>query len=193
VKLFTRSFLIWIVGSCLLVLILSLLFAHAPQPLKRLGLSYAIFGILCGAVLGWFAKDRKLSFTKGLAFSSVLIVFAGGGHISWVSYQQFKAVRAKQLQEDPKQLAMLNMMEKMADETTATELQERRRGLQPQFLDYLTFRVSSFGKWSSPWPLIFWLGELLLASILAVWVVLRSVNQDRENHPLQSQNEKQAS
>lgn len=176
-----------------MVLILSLLFAHAPQPLKRLGLSYAIFGVVCGAVLGWFAKDRKLSFTKGLAFASVLIVSAGGIHIGWVSYQQFKTVRAKQLQEDPKQLAMLNMMEKMADETTAKELRKRRREMQPQFPDYLAFRVSGLGKLSAPWPLIFWVGELLLASILAAGIVLRTVNQDRENHPLQSQNEEQAS
>ena len=150
-----------------------------------------MFGILSGIALSWIAKDRQLTFTKGVACSAILIVSAGGIHIGWVSYQQFKAVREKQLQDAPKQLAMLNMMEKMADDATALELRKRRREMQPQFMDYLAFRLSRIGKWSTPWPLVFWSGELILATSLATGIIFRSIGAKAENQLLQNQTTEQ--
>lgn len=176
-----KAILIWCSGSCLLVLILSLVFAHLPQEFKRLGLSYAVFGIVCGWGMGWIAQERKLTVTRLLIMLSVVIVLAGGCYVGWTGAQQFRQVRGEQLRQDPKQLAMLKMLENIAKETGSEDHEKMRRKLEPEFSDYLAFRVSGLGKWAAPWPLIFWGGEVCLAAVLAGFSLRQSTGQKRSS------------
>jgi len=155
---------------------LSLGFAHAPQPFRRLGLSYAVFGIVCGLAMKWFATEQQVRFSLGLAVVAVLIVTGGGIHIGVQSYMKLQEVRAEELRKDPKQLAMLNMMKNIGGEKVVEEYEQRRRGLQPEFADYLSFRVSQLGEWNPPWPLVFWIGEIFIAAAIAGGLIFQARN-----------------
>ncbi|QDT34065.1 hypothetical protein Mal48_33240 [Thalassoglobus polymorphus] len=170
---------------------LSLIFAHAPVPFRRLGILYAAFGVACGAGLKWFMRELSLKRTPLLTVLAVLIVFTGGGHLGWVSYQNLKSVRTEMRQQYSEQLAMLNFVEGAADEETKKEFDKLRREFDPAFGDYLEFRVSPLGSWKAPWPLLLWLGELTIASAIAVWILTREPPlQDRIVNEQINQNEK---
>ena len=89
----------------------------------------------------WFATEQQVRFSLGLAVVAVLIVTGGGIHIGVQSYMKLQEVRAEELRKDPKQLAMLNMMKNIGGEKVVEEYEQRRRGLQPEFADYLSFRI----------------------------------------------------
>lgn len=166
-KVNVRTFLVWLLGSLLLVLVLALAFAHLPQPFKRLVLAYGLFGIACGLGMEWLARERKLIVNWTVIVAAALLVGLGGAYAGWTGYQQLKATRAAELKQDPQQLAMLNMLESISQETGLEQHQKLRRKLQPQFQDYLAFRTSSLGDWPPPWPSLFWGAELSLAAVLA--------------------------
>ncbi len=150
---------------------MSLIFAHAPIPFRRLGIFYAAFGFACGVGLKWLMRELSLKRTPILTVLVVLIVFTGGGHLGWVSYQNLKTVRTEMRQQYSEQLAMLNFVEGAADEETKKEFDKLRREFNPAFGDYLAFRVSLLGSWKAPWPLLLWLGELTIASAIAAWIL----------------------
>lgn len=170
----SKAYLTWLLVSAILVFILSLGFAHAPQPFRRLGLSYAVFGIVCGLAMKWFATEQQVRFSLSLALVAALLVAGGGIHIGAQSYMKLKAVRAEELRQDPEQLAMLNMMKNIGGEKVAGEYEQRRRTLQPEFADYLSFRVSQLGEWNHPWPLAFWIGEVFTASLITGGLIFQA-------------------
>lgn len=181
-----RSFLIWLTGSCLLILVLSMLFAQAPQQLKRLGLFFICYGLLNGLALRWIATESGLPVKIWTVLLTGMLVAAGGLLLSWTTFQQFKAVRAAEIQKDPEQLAILKMLENIAESQADVAIyRRRRRELQPQFVDYLAFRVSSLGPWNSPWPVVFWIGELTAAALIASILI----RQETEQSPLGNSSE----
>jgi hypothetical protein len=59
---------------------------------------------------------------------------------------------------------------------------ERGEALHRERMEYLTFHgylsrriPREWGKWSSPWPLLFWGTEVVLSSALGAWLALRTL------------------
>lgn len=169
-----KNLLLWTICSVALALLLAIPFAHAPATFKRLVLTYLMFGVVCGWAMSWLAGELQLSITKSMLLIACLSVAAGTGHLAWQSFQQLKIAKQAEIQRDPEQLAMLNMMEKIAGEEHSAEYEARRRQLQPEFMDYFSFRVSSLGSWPQPWPLLFWALEVSLAVGVSGWMLSQS-------------------
>lgn len=170
---------IWLVVSAILVVVFSLVVAHAPQPFKRLGLTYAAFGLMSGLFLRWFAGEQQLSTSVKLGVIAGLFTIAGSINIGWQSFIQFAEVRANELREHPEQLAMLNMMKSLSGEEASEEYESRRRELQPEFVDYLRFRVSQLGAWQPSSAIAFWSAEVLIAAVLSGLIVSGLIFRDQ--------------
>jgi len=57
--------------------------------------------------------------------------------------------------------------------------EERQQVLveKSRFAAYLQHRVKELGDWSAPWPVVFWLGELLLGTAAGVVVFRQSADK----------------
>lgn len=169
----TASYFLWLLGCCLIVAVLSIAFAYAPAPARRIGLLYVVYGCLCGAGIRWLADERKVTRTRAVSATACVVVAIGSMNVGWVSYLQLKEVKARELQQDPEQLAILNMLEKIASEQDADDYKQRQRLLQPEFSDYLLFRVSGLGISQYRWAVLVWTLEIVAAAAMAGFIVRR--------------------
>lgn len=177
-----KTVAIWCTVCMLVVFVLSLVFAHVPEPMRRLGLRYALFGLFCGGGLAWLGRELGLSASRRLLIFGIACVALGGGHLGWVSFQQFRAERRAEIQRSPKQLAMLNMLENLSpDDETAEEYRQLKRDWDPQFESYLRYRLSGTGKWTGISALGFWVGEIILAAVLAGIMLSRGLPDAIQN------------
>ncbi len=83
--------------------------------------------------------------------------------------------------ENTEQFAMIQFVESTAADESKKEIEAFRREIEPAFGDYLAFRVSGMGAWPAPWPLVFWLSELIVASGIATWMVVRDRSTEHIN------------
>ena len=171
-----KHLLLWVSVSLVLALAIALVAAHAPPPMRRIGLTYGIYGLLTGWLMGYAACEFSLHRSVFLSFAGSAFILIGGGQVGWSSYQQLQATRAAEIKENPKQLAILNMVEKISETDTqfSESYEKERRRLQPQFDDYLQLRYSEIIKVQSPWPWVAWIAELLLAASLGGWILWRT-------------------
>ena len=169
-------FLLWSLSSLGIVLALAIAFAYAPQPMRRIGLTYVIFGALSGMAFGRLAREFELDRSRILPLVSFVVVLIGGTQLAWASFQQLKDARSQQIENDPDQLAMLNLAEELAsdDPELADHYRQERRELEPQFRDYLNFRYSKLGQWGKQLSVVFWSLELICAATLASLMVWRT-------------------
>jgi hypothetical protein len=59
------------------------------------------------------------------------------------------------------------------------EAKRRERLAYFSFSGYLAHRIPpAWGKWSGPWPALFWVGEVLLASCLGAWLTRLNLRQN---------------
>ncbi|MEW4490359.1 hypothetical protein AB1L42_19900 [Thalassoglobus sp. JC818] len=169
-------FLLWSLSSLGIVLALAIAFAYAPQSMRRIGLIYLIFGVLSGMAFGRLAREFELNRSRFLPVIAFVVVLIGGTQLAWASFQQLKAARSQQIENDPEQLAMLNLAEEMAsdDPELVERYRQERRNLQPRFNDYLKFRYSKIGKSAENLSIVFWSLELICAATLASLMVWRT-------------------
>lgn len=160
--------LLWLGASLLAVLVLSVTGSYAPVPLKRLILFYGIFGIACGVVLRWLRAEIQPPGNRWVPVAGLVLCALGAVNLAGLSYRQFAQARQALAQQHPQELAAIRMAEKLeaSDPQAMQRYAEERRKYEPRFTDYLAHRVSGLGAWKSPWPEIFWGGEVALAGIL---------------------------
>ena len=113
----------------------------------------------------WIAGLLVITFTL---MSLTATAFRG-----WTQLKEDRQLAAK---SSPEQAMAVRMMESAADDDPeiAAELAVLRRRLIPTFADYLAIRTKPLGEWRQPWPIVFWGGEILLACVAGVVVVLRA-------------------
>lgn len=190
----SRNYLMWLIVGLLATAVLSLGAAFAPHVAKRLLLFHGLFGLAGGLLLGWLlaelgvlhpimpestgeseASRRKLSPAWLVSSTGAAILILGGINMAWISSHQFRKTQQEQSRRQPEQAAALELLGRMSqdDPELAARYDEERRKLSPTFGDYLAHRVSSLGSWQSPWPTLFWLGELLLAAAIGGWILFR--------------------
>lgn len=169
-------FLIWMLTSLMAGTALALALAYAPPPMRRLGLTYSIYGIAGGLLIGRLAREFQVRRSVWLPVIGVASLVIGGTQLAWSSFQQLRAARDAELADNPEQLAILKMLEKISekDEAIAANYEERRKELRPNFEEYLRFRYSPLGDFRAPWPELFWGLELSVAAALGGWMVWRT-------------------
>lgn len=164
-----RGFCGWLAAGAVAVLVLSVTATYAPPAFRRLVLSHAVFGGACGYVLAWLATEFRLTVTRKMITVSMLLTCLGGVNLAWLSYREFRAVRQAVALKHAEDLAALNMLESLgtADPEAAARYAAERRKYAPRLTDYLRHRVSALGGWPIWGAVVFWMGELVIASITA--------------------------
>lgn len=182
----TRTgFLSWLIISLVLMTALSLLAVHLPERLKLILVYTVVYGLIAGAMLGTLAVKSGLSVTRGLLSIIVLLTISGQCLVLYLSHQRYQAATQRQFKmdqtalvidrmfatgeppEDPQLRAEYDRVRKQF-EAAKQERQEKEQRLL-EISSYLEHRISPVAKLNPPWPLLFWLLELTLCSVAAVW------------------------
>lgn len=166
--------LLGLVVTIVAVLVLVGLAAEAPAGLRKIGLFSLAIGIGIGWITSSFGRHFGTSRRVMLAITPVLIV-AGLIYVAIRTHSQFVTLQRAAEREHPEQSLPTPMLETIAanDPQTAEMLELENAAREPDFSRYLAVRTRPLGEWTSPWPLIFWICELVLAAGTGTFVVSR--------------------
>ncbi len=155
--------------------------AMVPVGVRKLLLFSVAFGLCCGAIVLWAAREFGLVRQWAVCLT-VPLVFLGLSLIAVQGHRQLRAERAEAAKENPEQAMALGILEAAAesDPQLAAELDRRRRERAPAFADYLALRVSPLGEWPQPWPFVFWGAEMLFAGAAGGLLVSRQLRAAQE-------------
>lgn len=162
------SMLMFVLAAVIATAALALAAAHAPSRIRVLGLYSLAFGLLNALI------QTRLAALLNVRITAIVIVLIAAttlaGLIGSVCQTVVLSPQSKPLDSNfhPVAAMVAARMEKT----------EQVKELVPTFAErlqsYLIRRVTLLGDWSSPWPEIFWGGELILgtagAICLAYWV-----------------------
>ncbi len=177
------TFLLWIVLSAICVTAWTLICAHAPARIRLIGL----FAVGYGLGAGWLLKQlaRKLAFEgeRFIPWLVGLLVVAGQIGLAVESHRLFVNEMRRSLENDKARSALAALLQNNApegDPTSRKMLDDMREslGLHTEFRGYLARRLAPFGRWSSPWPEIFWSLEIAASAAAAVWIASQSVSRE---------------
>ncbi|WP_437221679.1 hypothetical protein SH661x_002426 [Planctomicrobium sp. SH661] len=159
--------LLWLGASVLAVGVLSVTASYVPTEMKRLFLFHAIYGIACGLVLLWLRGEIRPTWQRSLPAWGAVLCLLGAVNMGWLSYRHFQHARAEYAAAHPRDAALQSMLEQISvnDPEIKARYEEEQRRLHPRFVDFLVHRTSGLGEWKSPWPVVMWVGEVLLAGI----------------------------
>ena len=168
-----NSHFVWILACCLCVGVLAMMAAHAPARIRLIGL----FSVGFGLIVGWLTT-RLAQLLEVRPARSVIIMLAASltlvGLVA-TTWQTFRLDELTQVKTIDEELAARLMREFDRQQGIATPDLTPSSSLQ-SFRGYLARRVSQLGRWSSPWPELFWWGECASASVAAGWFAQRSLS-----------------
>jgi hypothetical protein len=189
------NLLVWLATGGVGVAILFAASVHTPQEWKRLGLYSVALGALAGWGLGQWALLRKIRPSFVVIGLTWTLILAGEALAAVQTHRA--ALKPERAELKPEQIERDMMTEGMREyftrepEGLTTEERERwlkdraefergeerlrdeleARRVHRSFYGYLANRIpKEWGKWSYPWPAVFWGGEVLLASTLGAWL-----------------------
>ena len=163
------------VGVCVIgVTAVTLLAAHAPARIRLLGLFAVAVGALCGWGMARGAEWLRVTMSPGRSaiLAGVVIATAQVG-LTLESWRLFTAAKHHEYLEAPKKEIPGFLVEAAMKERRLIFERETR------FPTYLEHRVKNLGVSSSPWPLLLWIGEMILgtAAGIAVFVMTRRASR----------------
>jgi hypothetical protein len=196
---------VWLVAGAVGAAIFFTASVHLPLTWKVMGAYPVALGAVAGWALGQWAIVRKLR-SSGLVMALVWALIAAGEVLAAVETHR-AGIKPARSDLKPEQLLDrdmfaegerqyfsrepegLNEEERIrwreARENYERGEQRRQEAIEAQrlrrsFYGYLANRIpeEKWGKWSYPWPAVFWGTEVLLASTLGTWIAyltLRSV------------------
>jgi hypothetical protein len=137
--------------------------AHAPGRIRLLGLFAIVFGGVCGWGLARIAGALRVNAGRlvGLAIVGVLVAAAETG-LTLESWRLHVAERRREYFEESVKTIPGPLRESALEELRPIFEREAR------FPSYLQYRVKNLGDWESPWPVLFWTGELLLGTAAGI-------------------------
>lgn len=162
----------FVILLALSVVAATILFAHAPARIRLIGLFAVAYGAVVGYLAAQFAKRTGLpcsSMAVALTFLAILV-----GQIG-VAVESYRLAHRETLftPEHAAANAMLSAAEPPENPRSRKLLEDMQAtlGRGQNFSNYLGHRVAALGAWTRPWPEIFWVLEMLLASASGVCVL----------------------
>ena len=162
------SMLMFALAAVIATAALALAAAHTPSRIRLLGLYSLAFGLLSALI------QTRLAVLLNVRVTAIVIVLIAATTLAGLigSVCQTVALLPQSKPLDSNFHPVAAMVAARMENT------EQVKELVPTFAErmhtYLIRRVSLLGDWSSPWPEIFWGGELILgtagAVCLAYWV-----------------------
>ncbi|MEQ8851121.1 hypothetical protein [Gimesia sp.] len=179
------GFLSWLIIGLILMTALSLLAVHLPERLKLILVYAVVYGLVAGAMLSTLAVKTGLTVTRGILLTIVILTIAGQGLVLYLSHQRYQAATLRQFKLDQTTLVIDRMFatgeppedpqarkeyDQVLEQFQAAkkERQEKKEHLL-KISSYLEHRISPVARLNAPWPLLFWLVELTLCCVAAVW------------------------
>ena len=189
------GFIQWLVISLILMTALSLLAVHLPERLKLLLVYAIVYGLISGGILTTLAVKFGLPTKKTFLLTIIVLIISGQTLVLYLSHQRYQEATLKRFQADQTAIVMERMFatNKPPDEPEAREGYEQmlkqfqaakaeRREKEQNLLkisSYLKHRISPVANLATPWPELFWLLELVLCSLAAIWAS-RQVTQSEK-------------
>lgn len=159
------SWLSWLARAALVVLALSIAAAQAPTRVKLLGLFSVGVGCTMGAASAFFTQPHPAQAPRRRLLAMFLLAFTGLAGSTWLAFRLDAASQPK----SPQQQMAATMMKQMERDSGGEIVPATSISAVDEFRRYLTRRVRQLGSWSSPWPELFWVGELLAGGAAAAW------------------------
>jgi hypothetical protein len=169
----------------ILMTALSLLAVHLPERLKLILVYAVVYGLVAGAMLSTLAVKTGLTVNRSILLTIVILTIAGQGLVLYLSHQRYQAATLRQFKLDQTTLVIDRMFatgeppedpqarkeyDQVLEQFQAAkkERQEKKEHLL-KISSYLEHRISPVAQLHAPWPLLFWLVELTLCCVAAVW------------------------
>lgn len=190
----------WLTGA-VLVAALAIAGANAPARMKWIGLFAVAFGLLAGGMLGLLARSAggtvswKAALLAGLLIAGGEVLMAVEAHRIYVAQYE---MRFRRDQEKMMAAGLPSGTQPKTENDGSDDFSDRvSRSLQSlherselldqvlaentRFSTYLQLRVSALGSWPSPWPLVFWIGEVIAGSLSGVWLFRRLTGGEKQS------------
>lgn len=180
------------VGAAVLTALASVL----PAGARKLVLFAVAFGMGTGLIAAYaarhFATPRRVVLTLVPLLTLAGLMFIA--HRTWREYQRLQQAADIENRRNAPASAMLEAIA-ADDPETARMLEREQAATAPGFLQYLAVRTRPLGEWSQPWPLLFWIGELVLACVGGLLVadrMLRIADHIQRPDPVMEEGTKSA-
>jgi hypothetical protein len=133
-----------------------------------------LFGGVVSLAAVFLARSMNVSRTKlAIGFVSILAA-AGYGHAAWQSYQRAARQAVAQPESLEQQMALAMLKETAGTDTELVKRYEAELAQhKPSWQGYLAQRLRPAGQWARPWPVVYFIVELLLAGVAALFGVRR--------------------
>jgi hypothetical protein len=181
----------WFAGVLVATALAAVLAVQLPDRAKLLGLFPLIWGGIMGWGYAWWGGECQVKRSLWISIAAFLLIAAGEAAIVYQAWQIYQTDLRQQFSKDPA-AGLVKQAEQVPTENVKPEEQALRKQLLAEFervrqrrretLGLSTFlqrRLRKLGDISSPWPEIFYAGEILLGG-LAGLVVMR-LSWPREN------------
>ena len=175
--------LAWVAGAIVGVSLAVVLAVQLPDRTKLLGLFPLVWAGSVGWGLGWWAVECQLRITRVVILAAGLLIGCGEAGIVLQAWRAYQSELRQQFQRDPsagfaKQVEQTSSTGQSPEEIKLrmqllAEL-ERVRSRRRQALQLTTFlqrRLRKLGDLSTPWPELFFAGEIVLGSLFGVAVL----------------------
>lgn len=164
---------------------LSLLAVHLTERLKLILIYTIVYGLISGVVLSSLALKFGLSLKRHLLVLILILTISGQCLVLYLSYQRYQQATRKGFQSDKTTMVIERMFatgeppedpqarqeyEKVLQQFEAAK--KDRKAKEQRLLElssYLQHRISPVAQLSAPWPLLFWIFELILCCLAALW------------------------
>ncbi|MGE5192966.1 MAG: hypothetical protein ACM3U2_10720 [Deltaproteobacteria bacterium] len=187
-----QALLRWLAGGAAGAALFFGISAHLPETFRPAGLLAIVLGAAAGWGLGRWGSALRIRPSSLVALAAGLIIAAGHVLAALETHRdgvrKMRASKAWQEPVDPISAKFKEFLEHEPEGETPEARRERlatlaavERGeaMHRQRLEYLTFQgylasriPREWGKWSAPWPAIFWGAEIALSSTLGGWLAL---------------------
>lgn len=201
-ELSPANFAVWLIGSAVGIGLLAAAATHLPVQIRKPLLLPLAFGAVSGWASGRFAhglqaaRPAVVAVLTGLLVAGGIILIARQIHLAQ-SAEVRQAIAKRGLEKDPLVEKFERFLADAPEKETADERRQReemrkevedsRRRREDQtarerelltFSGYLRQRVPrAWGEWSAPWPIAFWVVELIAGASMGAWLAGREVRR----------------
>ncbi len=170
----------WILLGGVALFVLGLVFVHAPQRVKLLGIFSIAYGAAAGGILAYLAKSFRIHFPTTAFVIAYLLIVVGLIGSTFQSWQIYASNLEERYAVDPTAMFLskadgeqrLQLQQLIEDQQKDRELQLAQL---TSFSAYLRQRVAALGDWPAIAATSFWIVELLLAGFAGGWIVRNTV------------------